>query len=121
MKSFQVTEATRRQDLLEIFRFLEQVCEEHHTVLYTAEENVKVVTRNIWNYFDVFWNVRPSTTGIPPVFMGGIITARIFMKVRQKTKVSHSTGEITSVFPFILGERVAISSNLIICDTLFFS
>ncbi len=32
MKSFQVTEATRRQDLLEIFRFLEQVCEEHHTV-----------------------------------------------------------------------------------------
>ena len=32
IQSFQATESTRTQDLQEICRFLEQVCEEQHTV-----------------------------------------------------------------------------------------
>lgn len=42
-----------------------------------------------------------------------------FIKVRQKTEVIHSTGEITSVFPFRSSEGVALSSNLIILRPLF--
>ena len=68
IQSFQVTEATRTQDLQEICRFLEQVCEEQHTVFVHGRGKRKAVTRNTWNCSGVFWNVRQSTTGTPPVF-----------------------------------------------------
>ena len=85
IQSFQVNEATRTQDLQDICRFLEQVCEEQHTVFVHGRGNGKAAIRNIWNCSGVFWNARQSTTGIPPVFRDEIITARPIRTLRSCT------------------------------------
>ena len=47
---------TRAQDIQKICCFIEQICEEQHTVfLYMEEKNAKARTRGIWSCFIVFW------------------------------------------------------------------
>ena len=77
---FHVEEEIRTRDLQGICRgsaaFWKRNAKRRERFLYMEEGNAKAGTKDTWSCSAVFWNARPSTTGIPPVFRGGIITAK---------------------------------------------
>ncbi len=75
LQSFSVSKETRTHDIQKICCFIEQVCEEQHTVLY-MEEETKAVMISIRSYSAVFWNARLFMTGIQPVSREGIIIVK---------------------------------------------
>lgn len=85
LQSFRVSEETRIQDIQKICCFIEQVCEEQHTVLYMEEEDAKAGTRGIWSCSAVFWNARLFMTGIQPVSRKGIIIVKQIRTLRLCT------------------------------------
>ena len=54
IQSFQVTETTRTQEFQEICRFLEQVCEEQHTVFVHGRGKQKSRNRKYLEWFRRF-------------------------------------------------------------------
>ncbi len=65
IQSFQVTEGARTQDFQEICRFLEQVCEEQHTVFVHGRGKRKSRNQKYLELFRRFFGAaRQSMTGI---------------------------------------------------------